>query len=90
MFCTESCEHGMNATSSGRVLGQCKSSARMQQEPVQLGQVGQLGQTLCLPQQPSCSMGCVPVPVPNFWLANDLESPRLGMCFVTERPEGLR
>lgn len=88
MFCTESCEHGIKATSSGRVLGQSGSLVRMQRDPVQMGQLGQLRQTSC--QQPSCSMGYVPVSAPNLWLASELESPRLGMCFVTERPEGLR
>lgn len=67
----------------------------------QMGQMGPLGQTdqvqqnqmpgrVCLPPHPHCTMSCVPVPAPNFWLSSDQEQPRFGMCFVTERPEGLR
>ncbi|KAH8370743.1 hypothetical protein KR093_004845 [Drosophila rubida] len=38
MFCTESCEHGINATSSGRILNLKKSAAQVEQQSPPIGQ----------------------------------------------------
>ncbi|KAM8708652.1 hypothetical protein ACLKA7_015594 [Drosophila subpalustris] len=100
MFCTDSCEHCINGTSSGRVLDLKKSSAQMQQESAQMGQQQQQfhqqrqqqhqqqhQQQQQQQQQPWSNMCYGSMPP---WFQNcDSEPQRVGLCFVTEVPEGL-
>ncbi|XP_060658002.1 dendritic arbor reduction protein 1-like [Drosophila nasuta] len=105
MFCSESCEHGINATSSGRILCSKKSGAPVEQQSSQMGQQQHLlqhqqqhqrqqqqqQQRLRFdPQQPSCSMFCDALPPADLWMQNCNSAPqRMGTCIVTEGPEGL-
>ncbi|XP_017070736.1 uncharacterized protein LOC108107660 [Drosophila eugracilis] len=68
MFCTESCEHGCNATSSGRLLSSGNENAS---------------------QPPQFNMCCAPQSSNDVASKCEMEPPRVGMCLVTECPEGL-
>lgn len=77
MFCTPSCEHHINATSSGRVLG-----SNVQQQMQQDEQAQQLqGQV-----QQNVNRGFALIPAPGL----EAVSSQLGVCIVTETPEGFR
>ncbi|XP_016982561.2 leucine-rich repeat extensin-like protein 5 [Drosophila rhopaloa] len=70
MFCTGSCEHGCNATSSGKLIATGNGSQSQQQF------------NMCyapLSMQSHNELGC----------KSEVEPPRVGMCLVTECPEGL-
>ncbi|XP_068142350.1 atrophin-1 [Drosophila tropicalis] len=81
MFCSESCEHGLNATSAGKILGPSQPNQTGAEKPTQAQT-----QTQVQEPQPQIHMCCPPLPGPG---AVGMEPPRVGMCFVTEGPEGL-
>ncbi|XP_017034128.1 uncharacterized protein hale [Drosophila kikkawai] len=74
MFCTESCEHGCNATSSGKLISGNGT-------PTQTQQQGQ--------QQFSMCYAPLSVQAQELGGKCEAEPPRVGMCLVTEGPEGL-
>ncbi|XP_020816132.1 helicase SRCAP [Drosophila serrata] len=74
MFCTESCEHGCNAPTSGKLISGNGA-------PSQTQQLGQQQFSMCyapLSMQPQ-----------ELGAKCETEPPRVGMCLVTEGPEGL-
>ncbi|KAH8363975.1 hypothetical protein KR084_001071 [Drosophila pseudotakahashii] len=76
MFCTESCEHGCNATSSGKLI----SSANGKVLPSQTNPQQQFNMCYApLSMQSNNEVAFKP----------EVEPPRVGMCLVTECPEGL-
>ncbi|XP_017059457.1 putative uncharacterized protein DDB_G0290521 [Drosophila ficusphila] len=75
MFCTESCEHGCNATSSGKVIGHGNGSQML------------INQHHHHHQQQQFNMCQAPLSVQQF--NSEVSPPRVGMCLVTECPEGL-
>nr|XP_016924339.2 vegetative cell wall protein gp1 [Drosophila suzukii] len=79
MFCTESCEHGCNATSSGKLI----SSGNGNGNGLQPQTNPQQQFNMCyapLSMQSNNEVGCSKC---------EVEPPRVGMCLVTEYPEGL-
>ncbi|EDW70814.2 uncharacterized protein Dvir_GJ13988 [Drosophila virilis] len=106
MFCTESCEHCIHATSSGRVLSPRKSQAvqhklsqirqqqpsQMRQQPQQLQpqqqQQQQEQQQQHFPQQINYNLRYAPMPTTEFDNGCEADSQQLGVCIVTEGPEG--
>lgn len=77
MFCTESCEHGCFKPSSGKL-----SPGNGNGAPPQTQQQSQHPFT----------MGYAPLSMQPQELVGkcEAEPPRVGMCLVTEGPEGLR
>ncbi|KAH8240041.1 hypothetical protein KR032_010544 [Drosophila birchii] len=74
MFCTESCEHGCNATTSGKLISGNVVPSQTQQQG-----------------QQQFSMCYAPLSMQTQELGGkcEAEPPRVGMCLVTEGPEGL-
>ncbi|EDW73099.2 uncharacterized protein Dwil_GK16823 [Drosophila willistoni] len=82
MFCSESCEHGLNATSTGKFLGPIQASQTGAEQATQAQTKTQVQ------EQPQQFHMCCPS-LPDRPGAVEMEPPRVGMCFVTEGPEGL-
>lgn len=74
MFCTESCEHGCNATSSGKLIANGNGGGLQSQGN----------------SQHQFTMSYAPLSTNDVPSKSEVEPPRLGMCLVTECPEGLR
>ncbi|KAH8296332.1 hypothetical protein KR054_004883 [Drosophila jambulina] len=74
MFCTESCEHCCNATTSGKLISGNGAPSQAQQQG-----------------QQQFSMCYAPLSMQAQEVAGkcDTEPPRVGLCLVTEGPEGL-
>ncbi|XP_002095536.2 pollen-specific leucine-rich repeat extensin-like protein 2 [Drosophila yakuba] len=77
MFCTESCEHGCNATSSGKLIANGNGNANANGLQSQGN------------SQHQFTMSYAPLSTNNVSSKSEVEPPRLGMCLVTECPEGL-
>eukprot|EP00099_Drosophila_melanogaster_P021849 NP_649165.1 hale-bopp [Drosophila melanogaster] len=73
MFCTESCEHGCNATSSGKLIANGNGGGLQSQGN----------------SQHQFTMSYAPLSTNDVPSKSEVEPPRLGMCLVTECPEGL-
>ncbi|TDG49652.1 hypothetical protein AWZ03_003890 [Drosophila navojoa] len=82
MFCTQSCEHHINATSAGRVLG--SNGVQQQQQQLQQAQQQQQGQEQ-QPEQQNVNRGFALIPASGL----EAVSAQLGVCIVTETAEGL-
>ncbi|XP_030372945.1 protein enabled homolog [Scaptodrosophila lebanonensis] len=94
MFCTESGEHGIHGTSSGRLINYQSTPVQSNdvylQQQLQCQSLKQQQQQPHAPyQQQPLNMCYAPLRVAEPCNEPEMEPARVGMCFVTERPEGL-